>query len=165
VLTGFMGTGKTTVGRLLAAELGYEFVDTDVLIEEQHGPIAAIFAEQGEEAFRVVERKVAEELAPRRGLVIATGGRMLLDAGIAALLGADADVFCLVASPDVIYERVTADPSRIERPLLSVPDPRRRIDELLAERRPQYSRFPQVATDARTPDAVVADLLTLLAAH
>ena len=63
VLTGFMGTGKTTVGRLLAEDLGYEFVDTDELIERRHGPIAEIFASRGEEAFRQIERDVAAELA------------------------------------------------------------------------------------------------------
>jgi shikimate kinase len=163
VLTGFMGTGKTTVGRLLAAALGYELVDTDVLIEQRHGPIPAIFAERGEEGFRAIERAVTAELAPRRGLVIATGGRLMLDPHNAELLGAGADVFCLVASPDEIYERVTADRSRLERPLLAVPDPRRRIHELLSDREALYRRFPQVDTDHRTPEAVVDELLTLLA--
>ena len=79
VLTGFMGTGKTTVGRLLADELGYEFVDTDELIEQRHGSIADLFATRGEEAFRELERDVAAELARRSGLVVSTGGRMMLD--------------------------------------------------------------------------------------
>ncbi len=80
VLTGFMATGKTTVGRLLAERLGYEFVDTDQLIEQRHGPIPAIFRESGEGEFRRLERSVADELAARRQLVISTGGRLLLDA-------------------------------------------------------------------------------------
>jgi shikimate kinase len=158
-----MGTGKTTVGRLLADELGYELVDTDVLIEERHGPIVTIFAEQGEEAFRAIERGIAAELGARRGLVVATGGRMMLDQENARTLGGGgAAVFCLVASSEEIYARVTADPSHIERPLLSVDDPRRRIDELLAERLPHYSRFAQVPTDGRTPEAVAKHLLTVL---
>ncbi len=65
VLTGFMGTGKTTVGRLLAEQLGYEFVDTDVVIEERHGRIADLFRSIGEEAFRNIERELAAELAER----------------------------------------------------------------------------------------------------
>jgi shikimate kinase len=81
VLTGFMGTGKTTVGRLLAERLGYGFVDTDALIVARHGPIAEIFAGRGEGEFRRLEAEVAAELADRTGLVIATGGRMLLDHG------------------------------------------------------------------------------------
>ena len=81
VLTGFMGTGKSTVGRLLAERLGYEFVDTDQLIVERYGPIPEIFATDGEAAFRAYEREVAGELAERQGLVIATGGRALPKSG------------------------------------------------------------------------------------
>jgi shikimate kinase/3-dehydroquinate synthase len=158
VLTGFMGTGKTTVGRLLADELGYEFVDTDQLIEQRHGPIADIFATRGEEAFRSIERDVATELASRTGLVISTGGRMMLDPTNVRALCANGRVFCLVATPEEVFERVTSDPSRIDRPLLKVPDPRERIVELMSERDPEYRRFPQLVTDARTPDAVARDL-------
>jgi shikimate kinase/3-dehydroquinate synthase len=158
VLTGFMGTGKTTVGRLLADELGFEFVDTDRLIEERHGPIADIFATRGEEAFREIERGVATELASRTGLVISTGGRMMLDPGNVRALSANGRVFCLVATPEEVFERVTSDPSRIDRPLLKVPDPRERIVELMSERNPEYRRFPQLVTDARTPEAVARDL-------
>jgi shikimate kinase / 3-dehydroquinate synthase len=158
VLTGFMGTGKTTVGRLLADELGYEFVDTDELIEERHGSIADIFAARGEEAFREIERGVATELASQIGLVISTGGRMMLDPANVRALSANGRVFCLVATPEEVFERVTSDPSRIDRPLLKVPDPRERIVELMSERNPEYRRFPQLVTDARTPEAVARDL-------
>lgn len=158
VLTGFMGTGKTTVGRLLAADLGFAFVDTDVLIEERHGPIADIFATRGEEAFREIERGVAAELATRSGLVISTGGRMMLDPANVQALSANGRVFCLVATPDEVFERVTQDPSRIERPLLKVPDPRQRIVELMSERDAEYRRFPQLVTDTMTPEAVARDL-------
>jgi shikimate kinase / 3-dehydroquinate synthase len=158
VLTGFMGTGKTTVGRLLAEELGFEFVDTDVLIEQRHGPIADIFATGGEEAFREIERGVASELATRTGLVVSTGGRMMLDPANVRALSANGRVFCLVATPEEVFERVTGDPSRVERPLLQVPDPRQRIVELMSERDPDYRRFPQLVTDARAPEAVARDL-------
>jgi shikimate kinase / 3-dehydroquinate synthase len=158
VLTGFMGTGKTTVGRLLAADLGFEFVDTDALIEQRHGPIREIFATQGEEAFRKIERAVANELATRSGLVISTGGRMMLDPDNVRALSANGRVFCLVATPEEVYDRVTRGRSEIERPLLKVPDPRQRIVELMSERDPQYRRFPQLVTDARTPRAVARDL-------
>ena len=154
VLTGFMGTGKTTVGRLLAEQLGYEFVDTDRVIEERHGKIADVFRTLGEEAFRRIERELAAELADRDRLVISTGGRMMLDPQNVASLSRNGRVFCLVATPDEIFDRVTNDPSRIERPLLSVPDPRQRIVELLAERSPDYRRFAQLTTDAVSTDAV-----------
>jgi shikimate kinase len=156
VLTGFMGTGKTTVGRLLAARLGYEFVDTDEVIVERHGEIAEIFRTRGEEAFRQIERELAAELSSRERLVIATGGRMMLDPDNVDALGRNGRVFCLVATPDAILARINSDPS--SRPLLAVPDPRRRVVELLAERTPAYRRFTQISTDAIEPDDIAADL-------
>jgi shikimate kinase/3-dehydroquinate synthase len=161
VLTGFMGTGKTTVGRLLAEQLGYDFVDTDRVIEERHGTIADVFKSMGEEAFRRIERELAAELADRERLVIATGGRMMLDPQNVASLSRNGRVFCLVATPDEILDRVTNDASRIERPLLSVADPRQRIVELLAERSPGYRRFAQLTTDAVSADTVASDLVKL----
>lgn len=153
VLTGFMGTGKTTVGRLLAARLGYEFVDTDHIIEERHGSIPHIFAAHGEDRVRQLEREVAAELADRDGLVVSTGGRMLVDPVNAEALGATGDVFCLTASVDTILERVSADGVE-ERPMLSGHDVRERIGDLLSERAPAYGRFTQIATDGRDPVAV-----------
>lgn len=164
VLTGFMGTGKSTVGRILAARLGFEFVDTDVLIEDREGPISTIFDERGEDVFRSIERSVAAELADRTSLVVATGGRLMLDPENAATLGRDGRVFCLVASVDTIESRVLADAARFERPLLTTPDPRRRITELLAERAPAYDRFPRVETDGRTPDDIAAEIVGRLPA-
>jgi 3-dehydroquinate synthase len=158
VLTGFMGTGKTTVGRLLADDLGFEFVDTDQLIEQRHGPIPDVFARRGEEGFRDIERSIAAELATKTGLVISTGGRMMLDPANVRALSANGRVFCLVATPEEVFERVTNDPSRVERPLLQVPDPRQRIVELMSERDRQYRRFPQLVTDAMTPQDVARDL-------
>ena len=109
VLTGFMGTGKTTVGRLLAQQLGYEFVDTDRVIEERHGKIADLFRSVGEEGFRRIERDLATELADRERLVISTGGRMMLDPHNVASLSRNGRVFCLVATPDEIFDRVVND--------------------------------------------------------
>jgi shikimate kinase len=162
VITGFMGTGKTTVGRLVAESLGYAFVDTDELIAERHGPIPEIFAARGEPAFRALERAVAGELAERSGLVVATGGGMLLDPDVAAVLAATGRVVCLVASPDEVLARVVADASGPVRPLLAAPDPRARVVELLAEREVAYRRFPQVVTDGRPPSEIAADVVALV---
>ena len=145
VLTGFMGTGKTTVGRVLAQRLGRPFVDTDALIEERHGPIPEIFAELGEDRFRELERAVATELSAQRGLVVSTGGRMLLDPVNAAALQSSGLVVCLVAPAEEILRRVSAVGVE-DRPLLHVADPRARIIELLEERQSGYAAFPQVAT-------------------
>ena len=159
VLTGFMGTGKTTVGRLLADLLGYEFVDTDEVIEQRHGPIETIFRERGEGAFRTIEREVAAELAGADRCVISTGGGMMLDPVIAETLGTGARVFCLVASPDTIVARVMTGPAR---PLLAGADPRARIAELLASRAAGYAAFEQVSTDSLTAADVAYDLLDRL---
>ena len=163
VLTGFMGTGKTTVGRLLAAHLGFELVDTDAVIVERHGPIPTIFAERGEEAFRRLEREVAAELAGRSGLVVSTGGRMLLDPANADVLGATGRVFCLTASVDTIMERVAPGGDAAGRPMLAGGDVRERITALLAERAAGYAAFEQVPTDARSPEQVADDIVERLA--
>lgn len=159
VLTGFMGTGKTTVGRALADRLGWEFVDTDRIIEERHGPITEIFAEHGEGAFRQFERDVADELADRRRLVIATGGRMLVDAVNAQRLAETGDVVCLVASLDTILERVDVDGAGATRPLLRGDDVRARVAALLAERSEAYGAFRQLDTDGRSPDELAVAII------
>lgn len=160
VLTGFMGTGKTTVGRLLANELGFAYVDTDEIIESRFGAIPDIFAKGGEDEFRQLERVVARELASSAMFVIATGGRMMLDLNNAAVLGSTGRVFCLVSSPEEIARRLADDAT--DRPLLAGSDPQQRIAKLLAEREEGYSRFEQVETDGRAPDDVVEDLLERL---
>ena len=162
VLTGFMATGKTTVGRLLADRLGYEFVDTDDVIVGRHGPIPLIFAEHGEGEFRRLEREVAAELADRDGLVISTGGRMMVDPVNAEVLSATGDVVCLTASVDTIVDRATADGDE-QRPMLAGHDPRERIVELLAERADAYARFPQIATDQQTPAEIASAILDTVA--
>jgi shikimate kinase len=162
VLTGFMATGKTTVGRILAERLGFEFVDTDALIEQQHGPIPRIFAEQGERVFRRIEREVAAGLAGRRRLVIATGGRLMLDPRNVATLGQSTRVFCLQASPEAIVARLRADATAVEdRPMLAGDDPEQRVRLLLAERSTGYRRFPQIATEGRPPAEIADELATL----
>lgn len=162
ILTGFMGTGKTTVGRLLAAQLGRPFVDTDDLIVERDGrSVADIFNEDGETRFRELEAEVAAELAGRRGLVVATGGRLMLDPANAAALGATGPVFCLAAEPAAILERVAAGGE--PRPLLAVADPERRVMALLQRRAAAYARFRTVDTDGQSPQQIAATVAALTA--
>lgn len=158
VLTGFMGTGKTTVGRVLAGLLGYDFVDTDQVIETRHGPIPEIFAEHGEGTFRRYERDVAEELADRSRLVVATGGRMMIDAVNAERLSETGDVFCLVASIDTILDRVAPGGDVSARPMLAADDVRGTVERLLVERAPAYAAFRAISTDGRDPADIAAEI-------
>jgi shikimate kinase len=160
VLTGFMGTGKSTVGRRLADRLGRPFIDTDALIEQREGPIAEIFAEHGEQHFRDLEREVAAEVGRRRGAVVATGGRMLLDPANEAALRASGVIVCLHASAEALLARLAGEAA--ERPLLRGSDPAARIRDLLTERAAGYARFPQVHTDGLDPDQVADAVLAVV---
>jgi shikimate kinase len=162
VLTGFMATGKSTIGRVLAERLGYVLVDTDTLIETRHGSIASIFADRGEPAFRDIEREVAAELGGGEGMVVSTGGRMMLDPANAASLGADGLVICLTASVDTIVDRLSVS-GTADRPLLAGPDLRERVTHLLEERGPSYAAFTQVVTDGKSPEEIVDEIVTLVA--
>lgn len=161
VLTGFMGSGKTAVGHALAAVLKREFIDTDQQIVDTHGSIPDIFAAVGENGFRALERAVAEELASRRGLVIATGGGMLTRARARDALVRSGRIFCLTAEPATIVARVRAD-GVDERPLLAGADPEQRVADLLADRADTYDQFEPVPTDGRTVDEIVADIVDRL---
>ena len=137
-LIGFMGTGKSTVGRIAAQWLKFAFVDTDAWVEARAGQtIPAIFAQEGEAAFRAYERQVVAQLAAERDTVIATGGGLGADPDNLASLRTHALVVCLWAPPEVIYERVR---HLTHRPLLQVADPAARIRELLAQRTPVYKQ-------------------------
>ncbi|MEO6652980.1 MAG: shikimate kinase [Ilumatobacteraceae bacterium] len=162
VLTGFMGTGKSTIGRLLAGLIDFAFVDTDDVIESRHGPITTIFDDHGEARFRSIERTVAAELARCDRTVIATGGRMMLDPHNVEVLSRRGRVFCLTATPGDILARVTADDHRSGRPLLAGPDPAAVIADLLDQRRAGYGRFEQVETGTRSPQATAAEIAVRL---
>ncbi len=162
VLTGFMGTGKTAVGKRLAEMLGYGFVDTDALIEARDGrTIAQIFAESGEATFRQLEREVAGKMAGQAGVVISTGGGLMLDEGNVAALTMNGRVFCLTAKADEILARISEEDG-VERPLLAVPNPKERVEALLAERQAGYGRFEQVVTDGKRPLEVAQTILKMV---
>lgn len=160
VLTGFMGTGKSTVGRLLAYQLGLTFVDTDSLIVQRDGrTIPDIFAQDGEVAFRQLETAVAEDLGEQSDLVIATGGGLMLNPVNVAALTGNGRVFCLAASPDEILRRVGSESGR---PLLQGPNPAAKIKQLLADREEGYGRFPQIHTDGKTPEQITKEIIKWL---
>ena len=131
-----MGTGKSSVGRMVAAQLHFDFVDTDQLIESRTGQrISDIFAQSGEAGFREAEQKVVEDLSHMRRTVIATGGGLGANTENLASLKRHALVVCLWATPEVIWQRVR---TQTHRPLLQCPDPMKKISDLLAVRGPIY---------------------------
>jgi shikimate kinase len=137
-LIGFMGTGKSSVGQLVAAQLHFAYLDTDHVIEARAGKtISELFAQDGEPAFRELERRVVEELSLRRKTVISSGGGLAANEANLASLKSHALVVCLWASPERIWERVRG---QTHRPLLNEPDPLARIRSLLAVREPWYRK-------------------------
>lgn len=131
-----MGTGKSSVGQLVAGHLHFTFLDTDHVIEARAGKtISEIFAREGEAAFRAWERRIVGELERRKQTIIATGGGLPADEANLASLKTHALVVCLWASPETIWERVR---NQTHRPLLNEPDPLAKIHQLLAARETSY---------------------------
>jgi 3-dehydroquinate synthase len=166
VITGFMGTGKTTVGRLLAERLGRPFFDMDDQIEAHFGkPIPRVFAEEGEAAFRVVESQLCRRFANESGVVVSTGGGALVSPANRHALAESGVIICLTASVDAILERVQL---ATNRPLLpgDLEERRQRVRNLLHERRQAYGAIPhQVDTTDATPAQIVDRVLDSLAAE
>ena len=135
-LIGFMGTGKSSVGRLAADALHFAFLDTDEMIEEAVGKtITDIFAQQGEDAFREMEGKLVAELSSRTRIVISSGGGLPANSANLASLKSHALVVCLWASPETIFQHIR---HQTHRPLLKDRDPMAKIRSLLAAREPFY---------------------------
>jgi shikimate kinase len=157
-LIGFMGTGKSSVGRLAAEMLHFTFLDTDHVIESWAAkPITDIFEQDGEPAFRRWEQRLVEDLTRRTKTVVATGGGLPVFEGNLASLKTHALVVCLWASPETIWERVR---EHTHRPLLNEPDPLSRIRHLLSEREAFYRQADVlVNTEMRSPREVAAQVV------
>lgn len=135
-IVGPMGAGKTTIGRQLAKNLGWDFVDSDHEIVARTGvKIPVIFDVEGEAGFRKREKAVIDELTQRQDLVLATGGGAVLDEGNRNLLRQRGVVVYLCATPEQLFKRTARDRNR---PLLQTDDPQEKIRQLLAERDPLY---------------------------
>lgn len=160
ILVGFMGTGKTCVGKALAKTLGMDFLDMDEVIVAREGrPITDIFATDGEAYFRELERGLVRELSAQSGHVIATGGGIVLNPDNITDFERTGLVVCLRATPEAILERVRHDASR---PLLHGGDKLRKIRDILETRQPLYDAIRnQVDTSPLTLSQVV-DRITAL---
>jgi shikimate kinase len=145
-LIGFMGTGKTAVGRVLAARLGREFIELDSLIERRAGKtIPEIFQRDGEIGFRELEIEATKEVANRKKAVIACGGGIVLNKINIDRLRQECLIVYLTASPAIILKRTSEDKN--ERPLLKTPDRASQVRELLSFRRPFYERAADIKID------------------
>lgn len=162
VLTGFMGTGKTSVGRELSRRLGYEFIDTDTLIEEQEGmPISLIFKEKGEDYFRSIECSIVKEVSEKNNVVIATGGGVIKNKKNVDNLRKRGIIIWLKAEPEVILKRVMLEGGK--RPLLDVEEPLNEINKLLAEREELYMQSDiAVDTSFITPGETAEEIIEKL---
>ncbi|MDO8539151.1 MAG: shikimate kinase [Opitutaceae bacterium] len=157
-LVGFMGTGKTTVGRAVAHNLGFHLVDSDHEIERQQGrEIPEIFAQLGEPAFRVLEREFIERGHATERTVISCGGGLVVQPGMLEVLKQKGVVICLHASLPTILARTARHRNR---PLLAVDDPEEQIRILYAAREPVYKQAGTVIlTDARPLHDIVAHVI------
>lgn len=161
ILTGFMGTGKSTVGRCLANKLSVRFVDTDNLIEKEAGiNTAQIFAQFGEMYFRELETKIVNELSSKTDIVIATGGGTIVNPLNFEIFKKNGIIICLTASISAIIDRVGKGD---ERPLIMGNDIRDIVSNLLHIREPFYKKADfMIDTTAKSIKEVVEEILKIV---
>ncbi len=167
ILTGFSGTGKSSVGRAVAELQGWVYWDTDEEIVSVTGKsVAEIFEEDGEEAFRYLEKEAVALACEEANVVVATGGGAIIDPDNYAAMAASGVIVCLEATPETIVARLSATPegddAPEERPLLAVPDPIERVRELKAERQENYDMAAfSVQTDGLSVDEAAREVARL----
>ena len=156
-----MGSGKSSVGRILSSLTGFAVVDTDALVVQRAGQsIPEIFEQHGEKHFRAIETEVLQSLIGRIGLIVATGGGVITVPENRAILPKIGPVVWLDASPEHLYQRV----KHSKRPLLQTADPRRTVEELYRAREPLYREAATIRIDSshlthrQTAEAVLATL-------
>lgn len=161
VLTGFMGTGKSAVGKILSEELSFTPIDSDSIIEkEQQTSIADIFRDYGEAVFRDIEEEVISRLSDLENVIIATGGGVVLRKVNMDKLRKKGVIVCLTAEAETILKRVENDG---ERPLLQTDNPLQKIKELLIIREPYYKNADIfINTEGKSPEDIAAEILNNL---
>ena len=159
---GFMGVGKSTIGKMLAERLGYDFIDMDTEIEKrEETTISEIFRVKGESRFRELESRLVKELSQNNGLVIACGGGVIADTENAEILLKSSRMVYLTASIEEIINRTDNDNSR---PLLEVENPEKVASELYERRKPVYTKYAEITVDttSKTPKEIVEMVLEAL---
>ena len=161
ILIGFMGVGKTTVGKLLSQRIGYEFIDTDDLIVSTAGiPITDIFSRYGDSYFRILEKRAIAHALKRPGIVLATGGGAVTDPDNFFFLKERGCVIALDAEEDILWDRLKA---ATDRPMLFSGKPRERMKALLKARRPIYHKAHFiVSVDDKTPEEVADEIISII---
>jgi shikimate kinase len=160
-LTGFMGCGKTSVGRVLSAKLGCDFIDLDEAIVREAGiSIKEIFSSQGEPAFRLLESQTLDRISTRSGVVVSTGGGVVIASENRAIMRQSGSIVNLTASVETIATRLTGDS---ERPLLEGDASVERVRNMLAGREEFYKDADlRIDTTTKTVEAVAAEILDAL---
>lgn len=162
ILTGFMGTGKTAVGKILAKKMEKEFIDTDKIIEEREGNrIVWIFQVKGEKYFRKKEEEVIEEVSQRKDCIIATGGGAIVNERNYRNLKKNGIIICLTAKVEIILKRTV--PAEDRPLLLDSKDVISTIKELIARRTPYYSKADYtIDTSDLTPEQVAEKIIKIV---
>lgn len=160
VLIGFMGCGKSTIGKILANKLDYYFYDTDILVEKEIGmPISKYFAEHGETEFRLLEERIISQVSMRSKAVIASGGGIVKNHNNILSLRNNGIIFYLKGSPNFIFDRLRYDTTR---PLLNTNNKLETIKNLLKERSPLYENASDfiIDIDNQSSDDIVVSILS-----
>ncbi len=153
-LVGFMGTGKSAIGRQVAQKMKMEYLDSDSAIAKIAGKsVKEIFSEEGEKEFRKMEREFVESGHPPKGCIVACGGGLIIQPDMISILKSKGVLICLFASVSTILKRIS---SNRNRPLLNVDDPEKKIRELLAEREPIYL---QAGTGIYTDNGSISEIV------
>ena len=158
ILTGFMGTGKSHVGKIISEKTGYEFVDIDEFIERnEQKSISEIFEKDGEKNFREIEANTLRSVLCGKSQVISTGGGAITYKNNLQLMQEAGIIVTLTATESEIFERVKSDE---KRPLLKVKDPKSKIKEMLEERMPHYLKADlTIDTDNKSPEEVAGEIV------
>jgi shikimate kinase len=163
-LIGFMATGKSTIGRILAKKLNKDFIEMDYLIAERAGKsIPEIFAQDGEIRFREMEMAIAKEMGQVKNTVISTGGGIVMNKLNIDYLKLSSTVVLLAAPAEEIYNRIMKE-GKEKRPMIDKPDPKAEITRLLLFRQPFYEAAADITINTRekTPEAIAEEILNFL---
>lgn len=156
ILTGMMGSGKTTVGKELATILNYNFVDLDEIIENKYGKIADIFSQKGEKYFRELETQELKNLENQSNFVLSTGGGIILKDENIKILKDLGQVFYLSAKSETIYNRIK---NQKHRPLLNTQNPKNTIEEILSKRLEKYEKSGEkITTDNKNAKEIAGEI-------